>query len=140
MVRRRYDRGDRENIPRAWTRIPKCIAVGIDRPTARRTGIGWYRGLARTSLHQPREVEIDAHVGSCLLERRELLGLSQADLASGLGVTCQELHKFETGANRISAAKLYQCAQILNSGIEYFFVGLPATSTRKKGRETTTDD
>ena len=98
------------------------------------------RKSARTSLRQPREVEIDAHVGSRIIERRELLGLSQADLASGLGVTFQELHKFETGANRISAAKLYQCAQILNSGIEYFFVGLPATSTRKKGRKTTVDD
>ncbi len=66
--------------------------------------------------------------------------MSKADLASGLGVTFQELHKFETGADRSSAAKLYQRAQILNSGIEYFFVGLPATSTRKKGRKTTVDD
>ena len=97
------------------------------------------RKSARTSLRQPREVEIDAHVGSRIIERRELLGLSQADLASGLGVPFQELHNFETGANRISAAKLYQCAQILNSGIEYFFVGLPATSTRKKGRKPTVD-
>ncbi len=40
----------------------------------------------------------------------------------------------------VGAAKLYQCARILNSGIEYFFVGLPATSTRKKGRKTTVDD
>ncbi len=98
------------------------------------------RKSARTSLRQPREVEIDAHVGSRILERREHLGLSQADLASGLGVTFQQLQKFETGVNRISVGKLYQCAQILNSGIEYFFVGLPATSTRKKGRKTTAND
>ena len=69
----------------------------------------------------------------------ESRGVGATDLASGLGVTFKQLHKFETGANRISAAKLYQCAQILNSGIEYFFVGLPATSTRKKGRKTTAD-
>ena len=95
---------------------------------------------ARTSPRQPREVEIDAHVGSRILERRELLGLSKADLASGLGVTFQQLHKFETGVNRISVGKLYQCAQLLNSGIEYFFDGLPRTSTRKKGRKTAPDE
>ena len=98
------------------------------------------RKLARTSLDQPGEGEIDAHVGSRILERREHLGLSKADLASGLGVTFQQLHKFETGANRISVAQLYQCAQILNLGIEYFFDGLPATSTRKKDRKSPAGD
>ena len=95
--------------------------------------------LARTCVGQPGEIDIDAHVGSRILERREHLGLSKADLASGLGVTFQQLHKFETGAKNISAAKLYQCAQILNLGMEYFFDGLPATSTRKKDRTSNAD-
>ena len=62
------------------------------------------RKSARTSLRQPREVEIDAHVGSRILERRELLGLSKADLASRLGAIFQQLYKFATGANRIISA------------------------------------
>ena len=98
------------------------------------------RKSAKTSPHQPAEIEIDAYVGSRILERRELLGLSKADLASGLGVTFQQLHKFETGVNRISVGKLYQCAQILNSGIEYFFDGLPSTSTKKNGDKKSAHD
>ena len=94
----------------------------------------------KTSRRQPRDVEIDAHVGSRIHARRKLLGLSQTDLANGLGVTFQQLQKYEIGATRISAGRLYQCARFLNSGMEYFFVGLPATSTRKKGREKALDD
>lgn len=88
----------------------------------------------KTSRRQPREVEIDVHVGGRIHERRKLLGLSQSDLARGLGVTFQQLQKYETGANRISAGKLYQCAQILNTDIEFFFTGLPTTSTRRRSR------
>lgn len=98
------------------------------------------RTSPKISRRQPREVEIDVHVGGRIHERRKLLGLNQADLASGLGVTFQQLQKYETGANRISAGKLYQCAQILNTGIEYYFTGLPSTSTRKKSRKKTADD
>ena len=97
------------------------------------------RKSVRACVEHPEDMEIDAFVGSRILERREHLGLSKADLANGLGVTFQQLHKFETGAHHISAAKLYRCAQILNSGIEYFFDGLPATSTRKKDRKPKSD-
>ncbi len=86
----------------------------------------------KVGRRRPREIEIDVHVGSRIHERRKLLGLSQTVLADGLGITFQQLQKYETGANRISAGKLYQCARILDSEIEYFFAGLSPKGTRKK--------
>ncbi len=96
--------------------------------------------VPKASRRQPREVEIDIHVGGRIHERRKLLGLSQADLSLGLGVTFQQLQKYETGANRISAGKLYQCAQLLNTNIEFFFDGLPSTSTKKKTGKKAAED
>ena len=77
---------------------------------------------------------VDVYVGGRARLRRLYLGMSQSALARSLGVTFQQLQKYETGANRVSAGKLYQCAQILNTEIEFFFTGLPNTSTRKRGR------
>ncbi len=53
-----------------------------------------------------------------------LLGLSQVALADGLGISFQQLYKYETGFNRISAGQLYGCAELLNVRPEYFFEGL----------------
>lgn len=70
------------------------------------------------------EIEIDKHIGQRLRERRIVLGLSQTNLADGLGITFQQLQKYEKGHNRIAAGRLYGCAELLSVSPEYFFEGL----------------
>ncbi len=64
---------------------------------------------------------IDVHVGGRLRTRRTLLGLSQMALADRIGITFQHLQKYEKGANRISASRLYDLSQMLGVDIAYFF-------------------
>ena len=80
---------------------------------------------------------VDIHVGTRLKERRILLGLSQEKLAAGLGLTFQQLQKYERGANRISAGRLYQLAGLLDVEVPYFFEGLDGEA---KGSEPETSD
>ena len=56
--------------------------------------------------------------------RRKILGISQERLAEDLGLTFQQVQKYERGANRVSASKLYEIARSLQSAVSYFFEGL----------------
>lgn len=67
---------------------------------------------------------VDVHVGLRVRLRRKQLGLSQEHLADGLGLTFQQVQKYERGFNRISASKLYEIAKILAAPVSYFFGGL----------------
>lgn len=71
---------------------------------------------------------VDLHVGRCLKQRRTLLDLSQQALGERLGLSFQQVQKYENGFNRISASRLYLLAQILNVPVGFFFEGLPACS------------
>jgi transcriptional regulator with XRE-family HTH domain len=64
---------------------------------------------------------VDAHVGERIRKRRTELGLTQEELGSGLGISYQQIQKYETGANRISAGRLFEIATALDIGIAYFF-------------------
>ena len=68
---------------------------------------------------------VDIHVGDRLRFRRKLLGLSQTALGESLGVKFQQIQKYENGANRISASRLYQAASVLDVPISFFFEELP---------------
>ena len=68
---------------------------------------------------------VDTHVGERVRMRRKLLGVSQDQLADNLGLTFQQVQKYERGANRISASKLFRIAEILTVDVAYFFDGLP---------------
>ena len=70
---------------------------------------------------------VDLYVGARLRIRRKVLGLSQTQLAEALGITFQQIQKYERGANRISASKLYEAARLLQSPVSYFFEGLDET-------------
>lgn len=73
----------------------------------------------------PRTVTaIDAHVSRRLRELRTMRGIAQQALAGHLGVTFQQLQKYETGVNRISVSRLYQLAGVLNVPITWFYDGL----------------
>ena len=67
---------------------------------------------------------IDMHVGMRVRLRRRALGLSQDRLAKSLGLTFQQVQKYERGANRVSASKLYEIARTLQVHITFFFEGL----------------
>jgi transcriptional regulator with XRE-family HTH domain len=68
---------------------------------------------------------IDVYVGNRVRARRLALGLSQTKLAAGLGLTFQQVQKYETGSNRIGASRLQHVATILKVRVEHFFEGAP---------------
>ncbi len=70
------------------------------------------------------EIEIDRRIGQRIRERRVVLGLNQTALAARLGISFQQLQKYEDGSNRMGAGMLYGCAQLLGVRPEYFFEGL----------------
>ena len=67
---------------------------------------------------------IDEHVGARICARRKLLQLSQKQMAEKLGITFQQIQKYEKGVNRIGAGRLYTIASILGVDIDYFFDGI----------------
>ena len=66
---------------------------------------------------------IDAHVGSRVRLRRMLLGMSQERLGEQLGLTFQQVQKYEKGVNRIGASRLFELAQILGVPVQFFYDG-----------------
>jgi len=68
--------------------------------------------------------EIDDHLGRRLRRRRRLLGLTQQQVAEACGVGFQQIQKYECGANRMSAARLWQLARALEVPVGYFYEGL----------------
>ncbi len=64
---------------------------------------------------------LDEHIGTRLKQRRSLLGMTQETLADAVGITFQQIQKYENGANRISAGRLYEFSRILDIPITFFF-------------------
>ena len=77
---------------------------------------------------------IDLHVGKRLRLRRTLLGLSQEQLGAELNITFQQVQKYERGANRISASRLWDMSQILDVPVNYFFDDMSETTMRNSPR------
>lgn len=67
---------------------------------------------------------VDAYVGERIRERRTALGLTQEHLANALQISYQQVQKYETGANRVSAGRLYEVSKKLDVDISFFFDGL----------------
>lgn len=72
---------------------------------------------------------VDTHIGSRVRYRRTLLGLTQSDLATGLGVAFQQIQKYESGINRISTARLWGLAQQLDCPVSFFYDGIRTESS-----------
>jgi len=68
---------------------------------------------------------VDIHVGARVREQRKAKGLSQGELGDSLGLTFQQIQKYERGANRIGASRLYQLSCILGVPVTYFFDAMP---------------
>ncbi len=69
---------------------------------------------------------VDEHVGNRIRVRRTLLGMSQEKLGAALGLSFQQVQKYEKGTNRVSASRLFEFAKILNVPVPYFFDNEPA--------------
>ncbi len=76
---------------------------------------------------------IDVHVGNRVRQRRTLLGLSQEKLAGSLDLTFQQVQKYERGANRIGAGRLFQLARALEVPVTYFFDDLDEDDSASNG-------
>ncbi|MDB5456345.1 MAG: transcriptional regulator, family [Caulobacter sp.] len=79
--------------------------------------------------------DVDVHLGKRLRRRRRLLGLTQQQLAGSVGVRFQQIQKYECGANRISAARLWQLAEALDVPVGYFYDGLANPGRGEAGED-----
>ena len=80
---------------------------------------------------------IDVHVGKRIRQRRTLLGMSQTRLAKAVGLTFQQVQKYESGANRLGSSRLFEFGKVLDVPVDYFFNELASGDARtpsiKKG-------
>ncbi len=84
---------------------------------------------------EPMGNNIDVHLGKRLRRRRRLLGLTQQQLAGACGVRFQQIQKYECGANRISAARLWQLSEALEVPVGYFYDGFAEAAQREASGE-----
>lgn len=82
---------------------------------------------------------IDIHVGSRVRLRRTMQGLSQEKLGDSLGVTFQQVQKYEKGTNRIGASRLQKIASVLNTPISFFFEDAPTADASGLAEETSSN-
>lgn len=76
---------------------------------------------------------IDIHVGSRVRLRRMMLGMSQEKLGDSLGITFQQIQKYEKGTNRIGASRLHHIATVLSVPVSFFFEDAPGTPAESAG-------
>ena len=79
---------------------------------------------------------IDAHVGARIRLRRTLMGMSQERLGDSLGLTFQQIQKYERGVNRVGASRLYDLARVLDVPISFFFDDMPEPLAGVYGGQT----
>ncbi len=88
-------------------------------------------------LGVPRAVDI--HVGARLRLRRTLLGISQEKLGDAVGLTFQQIQKYERGANRVGASRLYEFSRVLDVPVSYFFEEMNEKTVATRGRRIAPD-
>ncbi|MFC7553304.1 helix-turn-helix domain-containing protein [Pseudoroseomonas wenyumeiae] len=88
---------------------------------------------AERTEKEHRPSPIDTHVGSRVRLRRTLLGLSQEKLGEALGLTFQQVQKYERGVNRIGASRLFDLSRVLDVPIGFFFDDMPGTNNGSSG-------
>ena len=83
---------------------------------------------------------VDVHVGKRVRHRRWLVGMTQQQLAERVGIKFQQIQKYETGANRVSASRLWDIADALEVEVSFFFEGIEAEAGAKPGSENVPAD
>ncbi len=76
---------------------------------------------------------VDVHVGTRVRLRRTLLGMTQTGLGQAIGLTFQQVQKYERGVNRIGSSRLYDLARVLDVPVNFFFDEMPAAIASKSG-------
>lgn len=92
-------------------------------------------GIVRGRLSDGSPNPIDLYVGSRVRMRRSLLKMSQERLAAELGVTFQQVQKYERGLNRIGASRLWDLAQVLGVSVDFFYQGIDENTSEKSPRK-----
>jgi transcriptional regulator with XRE-family HTH domain len=82
---------------------------------------------------------IDSHVGERVRARRQMLKISQTALGDALGLSYQQIQKYENGINRVSPSRLQQLANVLRVPVASFFEGAPSSSRSRRVKEATPD-
>ena len=82
---------------------------------------------------------VDVHVGKRIRLRRTLLGMSQEQLGNALNITFQQVQKYERGANRVSASRLWDISQIIDVPISYFFEDMSDTTLKASPRRVSSN-
>jgi len=83
------------------------------------------------------ELNVDVHVGKRLRLRRTMMGLSQDAVARAVGITFQQVQKYEKGTNAMNARRLVEFARFMNVPVAYFFEGLDALADQTTAGRTT---
>jgi transcriptional regulator with XRE-family HTH domain len=81
--------------------------------------------MAKPSIEPRATTGVDTHVGQKMRARRIFLGMSQSEVADAIGITFQQIQKYETGSNRVGASRLQQISDVLGVSPFYFFEGAP---------------
>ncbi len=82
---------------------------------------------------------VDVHVGQRVRQRRWMIGMTQQQLAAKVGIKFQQIQKYETGANRISASRLWDIADALEVQVSFFFEGLDRADAINAGSDMMAD-
>jgi transcriptional regulator with XRE-family HTH domain len=114
--------------------VPTAVAatfsgLGYTVDAWRRAMSSQSEGGRRLTATNP-DLDIDLHIGRRLRARRRLLGLSQPQLAEAVGVKFQQIQKYESGEDRVSASRLWRLCAALNAPADYFYEGLEAMRDR----------
>ncbi|MEM6490116.1 MAG: helix-turn-helix transcriptional regulator [Pseudomonadota bacterium] len=82
---------------------------------------------------------VDVHVGQRVRQRRWMVGMTQQQLAEKVGIKFQQIQKYETGANRISASRLWDVAAALEVPVSFFFEGLDSSMEEARAADMMSD-
>ena len=83
---------------------------------------------------------VDVHVGKRVRHRRWLVGMTQQQLAEHVGIKFQQIQKYETGANRVSASRLWDIADALDVPVSFFFEGIEENPVQANGNDAVPAD
>lgn len=83
---------------------------------------------------------VDVHVGKRIRHRRWLIGMTQQQLAEKVGIKFQQIQKYETGANRVSASRLWDISDAMDVPVSFFFDGLEEEGKQTAGKASVPED
>lgn len=82
---------------------------------------------------------VDVHVGKRIRHRRWMVGMTQQQLAEQVGIKFQQIQKYETGMNRVSASRLWEISETLDVRVDHFFEGLKEDASTVEGQDFLAD-